>query len=54
MIKYYKNNLKVSTEEIEKNVYNQYQYKNIDDIQIVDDLLVKYKNAVLYNRKRRI
>lgn len=45
------NNLKVSTEEIEKNVYNQYQYKNIDDIQIVDDLLVKYKNAVLYNRK---
>lgn len=45
------NNLKVSTEEIEKNTYNQYQFKNIDDIQMVDDLLVKYKNAVLYNRK---
>lgn len=40
-----------SDSNIEKNVYNQYQYKNIDDIQIVDDLLVKYKNAVLYNRK---
>ena len=40
-----------SASNIEKNVYNQYQYKNIDDIQIVDDLLVKYKNAVLYNRK---
>lgn len=45
------NNLKVSTEEMEKNTYNQYQFKNIDDIQMVDDLLVKYKNAVLYNRK---
>ena len=45
------NNLKVSTKEMEKNMYNQYQFKNIDDIQMVDDLLVKYKNAVLYNRK---
>ena len=35
------NNLKVSTEEMEKNTYNQYQFKNIDDIQMVDDLLVK-------------
>ena len=43
--------MEYSDSNIEKNTYNQYQYKNIDDIQMVDDLLVKYKNAVLYNRK---
>lgn len=43
--------MEYSDSNIEKNTYNQYQFKNIDDIQMVDDLLVKYKNAVLYNRK---
>ncbi len=45
------NTIEVSNNEINKNLYNQYNYKYIDDIQMVDDLLKKYKNAILYNRQ---
>lgn len=45
------NRIKTATSEIEKNVYNQYQFKHIDDIQMIEDILVNYKNAVLYNRE---
>ena len=45
------NNVNISTNEIEKNLYNQYEYEKIDDEQVVKDFLAKYRDAALYNRE---
>lgn len=45
------NIIEVSTKEIEKNIYNKYDYEDINDAQAVKDFLTKYKNAALYNKE---
>lgn len=45
-------NIKYSDSSIEKNIYNQYKFQIIDDLQIVEDLSEKYINTMLYNREQ--
>ena len=47
----FNNNIKVSTNEIEKNEYNQCEYNIISDQQVVNDILSKFKNTILYDRE---
>lgn len=48
---YMENSLNFSDKEIQKNTYNKYPLKNIEDTQIIEDFLYKYKDMVLYNRE---
>ena len=39
----------LSDSRIQKNTYNQYDFQNVDDTQIIQDFLDKYRKAALYN-----
>lgn len=41
----------LSDTEIEKTVYNQYTFENIDDTKVIEDFLEKYRDMILYNRE---
>ncbi len=44
--------IQYSDMSIDKNLYNQYRYKKIDDLQVVEDLYKKYINVMLYNKEQ--